>query len=142
MRESERLHAALTAERAEAAAARNQLERAIRELADRKMRLARQMDEATRELEAIDLRMASLPDPSEKRDLVEAAEGAVEDAEAAIETVEAALARTRADGGADRARRSMPRAPGSTRWKRKRAPSRKCCRRVRPPVSSRRWRRS
>src|SRR6478752_4341696 len=93
--ESERLHAGLTAERAEAAAARHQLERAIRELADRKMRLARQMEEASRELEAIDLRMASLPDPSEKRDLVEAAEGAVEDAEAAIETVEAALARTR-----------------------------------------------
>jgi len=93
--ESERLHAGLTAERAEAAAARHQLERAIRELADRRMRLARQIEEASRELESIDARVASLPDPAEKRELVEAAESAVEDAEAAVETVEAALAHTR-----------------------------------------------
>ena len=40
--DSERVFTALTAERAEAAAGRNQLERAIRDLADRKMRLERQ----------------------------------------------------------------------------------------------------
>ncbi|WFU11166.1 chromosome segregation SMC family protein [Rhizobium sp. CB3090] len=93
--DSERIFTALTAERAEAAAARNQLERAIRDLADRKMRLERQMEEASRELDAIDEKIAALPDPSEKRDLVEAAETVVADAEAAIQLVEAALAKAR-----------------------------------------------
>ncbi|AYG58392.1 chromosome segregation SMC family protein [Rhizobium jaguaris] len=93
--DSERIFTALTAERAEAAAARNQLERAIRDLADRKMRLERQMDEANRELAAIDEKIAALPDPGEKRDVVEAAENVVADAEVAIQFVEAALSRAR-----------------------------------------------
>jgi len=93
--DSERIFSALTAERAEAAAARNQLERAIRDLADRKMRLERQVDEANRELAAIDEKMAELPDPGEKRDMVEAAESVVADAEAAIQLVETALSKAR-----------------------------------------------
>lgn len=93
--DSERVFTALTAERAEAAAGRNQLERAIRDLADRKMRLERQADEANRELAAIDDKMADLPDPGEKRDMVEAAEAVVADAEAAIQLVEAALSKAR-----------------------------------------------
>ncbi len=93
--DSERIFSALTAERAEAAAARNQLERAIRDLADRKMRLERQVDEANRELSVIDEKMAELPDPGEKRDMVETAEGVVADAEAAIQLVEVALSKAR-----------------------------------------------
>ncbi|TCL75966.1 chromosome segregation SMC family protein [Rhizobium sp. BK251] len=93
--ESERVFAQLTAERAEAAAGRNQLERTIRDLADRKMRLARQIEEANRELAAIDEKVASLPDPEEKRAVVEAAEAAVDDAETATQEVEAALSDAR-----------------------------------------------
>lgn len=93
--DSERVFAVLTAERAEAAAGRNQLERAIRDLADRKMRLERQMDEANRELSAIGEKIAGLPDPDEKRAVVEAGEQAVAEAEAAIQGVEQALAAAR-----------------------------------------------
>jgi chromosome segregation protein len=93
--DNERTFTALTAERAEAAAGRNQLERAIRDLADRKMRLERQMDEANRELSAIGEKISSLPDPDEKRDVVEAGEQALADAEAAIQGVEQALAAAR-----------------------------------------------
>ncbi|MBB6483028.1 chromosome segregation SMC family protein [Rhizobium lusitanum] len=93
--DSERIFTALTAERAEAAAARNQLERAIRDLADRKMRLERQADEANRELAAIDEKMADLPDPGEKRDMVEAAENVVADSEGEIQRIEAILAKAR-----------------------------------------------
>ncbi|MGR9169250.1 chromosome segregation SMC family protein [Rhizobium sp. KDH_Rht_773_N] len=93
--DSERIFTALTAERAEAAAGRNQLERAIRDLADRKLRLERQMDDASRELAGIGERIATLPDPEEKRAMVEAGEIAVADAEATIQAVEQALAGAR-----------------------------------------------
>ncbi|MDE1993087.1 MAG: chromosome segregation protein SMC [Rhizobiaceae bacterium] len=93
--DSERIFTILTAERAEAAAGRNQLERAIHDLADRKARLERQMLEANRELAAIDEKVAVLPDPDEKREMVDAAESVVADAEAAIQLVEAALAKAR-----------------------------------------------
>ncbi|MBB3659569.1 chromosome segregation protein [Rhizobium sp. BK650] len=93
--DSERIFTALTAERAEAAAGRNQLERAIRDLADRKLRLERQMEEASRELAGIDQKIATLPDPDEKRAMVEAGEIAVADAEATIQSVEQALAKAR-----------------------------------------------
>ena len=93
--DSEKLFTLLTAERAEAAATRNQLERAIRDLADRKMRLERQSGEASQELAAIDARIASLPDPDEKREMVEAAEQAVADAEAMAADVEQVLAEAR-----------------------------------------------
>ncbi|OWV85654.1 chromosome segregation protein SMC [Rhizobium sp. N122] len=93
--DSERIFTQLTAERAEAAAGRNQLERAIRDLADRRMRLERQMDEANHELSAIGDKIAGLPDPEEKRAIVEAGEIALADAEAAVQVVEQALASAR-----------------------------------------------
>ncbi|QCI98490.1 chromosome segregation protein SMC [Agrobacterium larrymoorei] len=93
--ESERLFTALTAERAEAAASRAQLERAIRELSDRKMRLERQSADATSEIESIDEKLGELPDPAEKRESVEAAEMAVEDALIAVEEAETAVAQAR-----------------------------------------------
>ncbi|ANM09525.1 MULTISPECIES: chromosome segregation SMC family protein [unclassified Rhizobium] len=93
--DSERIFTQLTAERAEAAAGRNQLERAIRDLADRRMRLERQMDDANHELSAIGDKIAGLPDPEEKRAIVEAGEIALADAEAAVQVVEQALASAR-----------------------------------------------
>ncbi|MGL4094565.1 chromosome segregation SMC family protein [Agrobacterium cavarae] len=93
--ESERVFAALTAERAEAAASRAQLERSIRDLADRKMRLERQSSEAASEIETIDDKLAELPDPAEKRESVEAAEIAAEDALIAAEDAETAVAESR-----------------------------------------------
>lgn len=93
--DSERIFTAVTAERAEASAGRNQLERAIRDLSDRRMRLERQMDEANRELSAIGEKIATLPDPDEKRAVVEAGEIAVAEAEAAMQAIEQALAAAR-----------------------------------------------
>jgi chromosome segregation protein len=52
---------------------RNQLERAIRDLAERKMRFERQISEANREL-SVHRSIATLPDPAEKREAVEAGE--------------------------------------------------------------------
>ena len=93
--DSEKLLTALTAEKAEAAAGRNQLERAIRDLGDRKARLDRNIDEATRELAGIDQKIAGLPDPDERRAMVEVAESAGLDADTMVETVEAVLADAR-----------------------------------------------
>lgn len=93
--ESETVFAALTAERAEAAASRQQLERAIRDLADRKMRLERQSQEASAEIDAIDEKLSGLPDPAERRETVEAAEIAVEDAAIVAEEAETAVAEAR-----------------------------------------------
>src|SRR5690606_25187081 len=55
--ESEGALAAVTAERAEAQAVRNQLEKAIRDLAERHLRLGQQRDAQARELEEMDARI-------------------------------------------------------------------------------------
>ncbi len=89
--DSERVFAQITAERAEAAAGRQQLERVIRDLADRRGRLERSFGEAQAELTGIDERLSGLADPSERREAVEAAEIAVEDIAVLIEDVEEAL---------------------------------------------------
>jgi chromosome segregation protein len=93
--ETERLFAAVTAERAEAAAMRSQLERATRDIADRRLRLDRQLSETNAEAQALAEQLAGLADPEERREAVEAAEIAVEDGALAIETVEGQLARSR-----------------------------------------------
>lgn len=93
--ESERVFAALTAERAEASATRAQLERSIRDLADRKMRLERQSSEAVSEIETIDEKLSQLPDPLEKRESVEAGEMAAEDALITVEDAETTVAESR-----------------------------------------------
>lgn len=89
--ETEQRFTAVTAEKAEASAGRNQLERALRDLADKRLRLERQADDASRELEAVAEKLAALPDPEEKREAVEAAEYAVEEAEAALVEAEERL---------------------------------------------------
>jgi chromosome segregation protein len=92
---SEDALARLTAERAEAAASRNQVERSLREAGERRDRFARQLGEMDRELSDIGGRLAALADPAEKRELVEQAGAALEEAEAAAEACEQAVAEAR-----------------------------------------------
>ncbi len=93
---SEQLLATVTGERAEAAAGRNQLERLIRDLAERRQRLDRQRQDAASELDAVSERLSALDDPAEKAEMVEAAEIGLEDATHASDEAEAALAACRA----------------------------------------------
>ncbi|AMM85434.1 chromosome segregation SMC family protein [Martelella sp. AD-3] len=93
--ENESVFAALTAERAEAAATRAQLERAIADLASRRERLERQVSEADSELDGISARISALPDPAEKREALEAAEMSEEEAQGGEETAEEHLAEAR-----------------------------------------------
>ncbi|MER9867034.1 chromosome segregation protein SMC [Mesorhizobium sp. M0136] len=99
---SEARLAALTAERAEAAASRNQIERTLRDTAERRDRFARQLADVDRELSEIVSRVAGLPDPAEKRLLVEQALALLEGAEAAAIAAERAVAEARAGEGAAR----------------------------------------
>jgi chromosome segregation protein len=93
--ESEAALSALTAERAEAAAARNQIERTLRETNDRRGRLDRQLAEIDREAAEIAAKIAGLADPAEKRRNMEAAESAVALAEHAALTAEKAIEEAR-----------------------------------------------
>ncbi|MDQ0319473.1 chromosome segregation protein [Pararhizobium capsulatum DSM 1112] len=96
LNDSERALSLLTGERAEAMATRNQLEKTIRDLSERQMRLARQLADQARDLDALDSQISTLPDPEQKREDVEAAEVALEAAEAIIVEIEGALAEARA----------------------------------------------
>ncbi|TIO31243.1 chromosome segregation protein SMC [Mesorhizobium sp.] len=93
---SEAKLAGLTAERAEAAASRNQIERTLRDTAERRDRFARQLADVDRELSDIASRVAGLPDPAEKRLLVEQALALLEETEAAAIAAEQAVAEARA----------------------------------------------
>jgi len=93
--ESEAALAAVTAERAEAQAVRNQLEKAIRDLSERHLRLGQQLDAQARELEEMDVRIAGLPDPEERRAAVQSAEEALEAAGDMLVAVEEALEKAR-----------------------------------------------
>ncbi len=101
--ESERRHGELTRERAEAAAGRTQLERTVRELGDRVARLDRQLGETQRELAALNDRIAGLPDPQEKAEILEealavseAADGRLADSDEAVEAARSAETAARA----------------------------------------------
>jgi chromosome segregation protein len=100
---SEKALASLTAERAEATAARHQFERSLRESAERRDRLARQVDDTRRHGDEIRRQIAGLPDPVEKRALVEAATEALAAAEYAAVAGEKALAGLRQNETALRA---------------------------------------
>ncbi|MBZ9745906.1 chromosome segregation protein SMC [Mesorhizobium sp. CO1-1-7] len=86
--QSEAKLAALTAERAEAAASRHQIERTLRETAERRDRFARQLADVDRELSDILSKVAGLPDPAEKQVLVEQAMALLDESEAAVEQAE------------------------------------------------------
>jgi chromosome segregation protein len=100
--QSEAKLAALTAERAEAAASRNQIERTLRETAERRDRFARQLADVDRELSEIVSKVAGLPDPAEKRALVEDALARLEETEAGAISAEQAVAEARATESAAR----------------------------------------
>jgi len=93
---------AVTSERAEAAAARGQIERMLREAGERRERLSRQLGEVEREAAEIAARMATLADPAEKRGLVEKAEANLADAEAAATAAERLVLEARAAEAAAR----------------------------------------
>ncbi|MBZ9957431.1 chromosome segregation protein SMC [Mesorhizobium sp. BR1-1-14] len=100
--QSEARLAALTAERAEAAASRNQVERTLRETAERRDRFARQLADVDRELSEILAKVAGLPDPAEKQLLVEDALARLEESEAGAIAAEQAVAEARAAENAAR----------------------------------------
>ncbi|AZO48431.1 MAG: chromosome segregation protein SMC [Mesorhizobium sp.] len=100
--QSEAKLAALTAERAEAAASRHQIERTLRETAERRDRFARQLAEVDRELSDIVARISGLPDPAEKRLLVEDALARLEESEAGAIAAEQAVAEARGSESAAR----------------------------------------
>lgn len=100
--QSEAKLAALTAERAEAAASRNQIERTLRETAERRDRFARQLADVDCELSEILSKVAGLPDPAEKRALVEDALARLEETEANAIAAEQAVAEARAAESAAR----------------------------------------
>jgi chromosome segregation protein len=93
--EAEARMQALTAERAEAAAARQQTERFLADLAQRRLRLEKQIADAGRDLETLEGRLAALPDPAAKQEELDAAEIAHEDGETALASAERALAQAR-----------------------------------------------
>src|SRR5688500_4235136 len=99
---SEAALAKLTAERAEAAAARNQIERSLRETAERRDRLERQLANVDREAAEIAERIAGLADPAEKKLLAEQAQAKLEAAEAAANAAEKVVAEARAAESAAR----------------------------------------
>jgi chromosome segregation protein len=92
---SESALAKVTAERAEAAAQRNQFERVLREAMERRDRLARQLADIEREAGEIAAKLAGLPDPAEKRVLVDEAEAKLAAAEAAAIAAEKAVGEAR-----------------------------------------------
>jgi chromosome segregation protein len=89
--EQEAVMQALTTERAAADAGRQQLERFLADLTQRRMRLERQMTEARIELASLDAQIAALPDPERRREELDAAEIALEDGEQAEAHATAAL---------------------------------------------------
>jgi chromosome segregation protein len=99
---SEAALAKVTSERAEASAARGQIERTLRETGERRDRLQRQLAEIDREAADIAQRIAALADPAEKRVLVEEAEAKATASEAAAVEAEKTVADARAAEAAAR----------------------------------------
>ncbi|RVB38388.1 chromosome segregation protein SMC, partial [Mesorhizobium sp. M7A.F.Ca.CA.001.06.1.1] len=81
---------------------RNQIERTLRDTAERRDRFARQLADVDRELSEILSKVAGLPDPAEKRVLVEQAMALLEEAEAAVSEAEQSVIDARAAESAAR----------------------------------------
>lgn len=101
----------LTAERADAVAQRAQTERALREASERKDRIARQLADVDRDLGAIVSQISALPDPAEKRVLVDEAQKRQADVEARAVAAEKAVVEARQAEGASRQAESATRKP-------------------------------
>jgi len=91
LKESEAILAGLTAERAEASAQRNQIEKSRRDGAEKLSRLQRQMEEAERDFVKISAEISGLADPAEKQRQVEAAEAVLAEAEGRVLAAEKAV---------------------------------------------------
>ena len=85
----------LTAERAEAVAGRQQMERWLFDLTERAGRLTRQLQEASRERDEAERQIASLPDPATWREQVEELESTLHEADEQIALIEDAIAAAR-----------------------------------------------
>ncbi|MBZ0165096.1 MAG: chromosome segregation protein SMC [Notoacmeibacter sp.] len=103
LQESETRLSGVTAERADAAANRQAIERRGREAGERRDRIARQLADVERELAAIAGKLAGLPDPAEKRGIVERCEAALGDVEAAAAKADERVERAREAEAAARA---------------------------------------
>ncbi|WP_099865174.1 chromosome segregation protein SMC [Pararhizobium haloflavum] len=99
---SEEAFQALTAERAEAAADRGQWERTLRDAREQETRLSARVERAVSERADIDARIAGLPDPAEKRLMMEAAALEVEKVVERVAACEQALDAAREDEAASR----------------------------------------
>ena len=100
--ESEAELGGLTEKRADALAARNQIERALRDSAERQDRGARQVAEIERERAVIAARIAALPEPAQKRRSLAKEEARLRQAEAVVSAEEQATLQARADESAAR----------------------------------------
>ncbi|SOC83202.1 condensin subunit Smc [Ensifer adhaerens] len=110
--EAESVFSSLTAERAEAAASRQQMERWLFDLTERAGRLTRQLQDATRDLDAAERAIAEMPDLSAHREEVAELEAMLEESAETIAAAEDALASARegeaeARRGVDSARQHL-----------------------------------
>ncbi|WP_188721733.1 chromosome segregation protein SMC [Nitratireductor aestuarii] len=96
LEEREQLLSTLTAEKAEAGAARAQAERALRERSERCERLNQQLASINRELAEVVARISALPDPAAKQEELDVAVEAMEMAEEAVADAEEAVSSARA----------------------------------------------
>ncbi|PHP67149.1 chromosome segregation protein SMC [Zhengella mangrovi] len=91
LKESEAALSALTTERANAAAARQAIERRLREGRERRERVSRQVADVERELAGIVQKLAALPDPAACQQVFDEAEAARIGAETASQQAEEAI---------------------------------------------------
>ncbi len=102
LQDSENALARVTAERAEAAAERTQIERALQETQSRRDRLANQMETIERDIAAVTEQIGGLFDPAEKRIAVEAATDALATSEDAVTAAEELVGAAREQEAAGR----------------------------------------
>ena len=95
LKDSELSLSRITAERAEAAALRSQLERSLREAADRRARINGQLSGIVREADEISAKISQLADPAEKRREVEVADAAVVACERQVADAERSVEQSR-----------------------------------------------
>ncbi len=95
LQDSENALSRVTAERAEAAAERAQIERALKEASDRRDRLAVQMETIERDIAAVAEQIGGLFDPAEKRIVVDSCTEALASAEEAVAVAEELVASAR-----------------------------------------------
>ena len=95
LKSSEQSMARITAERADAAALRSQLERSAKDASDRRNRLDGQLQEIVREAGEIGEKIAALADPAEKLRDVDAADAALSAAESEVLAAEKAVEEAR-----------------------------------------------